>query len=136
MEAIRLIEAALSAREKSYSPYSRYAVGAALLTVDGTVYTGCNVESASYGATICAERTALVKAASEGERQFAAIVIVGGRHGERPPLSGYAFPCGLCRQHLYEFSPDMLVIVARSAGDFKQYRLADLLPDGFGAAQL
>lgn len=136
MDYKSLIEAALCAREFAYSPYSAYCVGAALLTESGRVYSGCNVESASYGATICAERTAVVKAVSEGERRFAAIAIVGGRREEAAPLRDFAFPCGICRQLLYEFSPDMTVIVARSTDDYRQYTLTELLPNGFGQGNL
>ncbi len=129
-----LIGAALEAREKSYSPYSNYMVGAALIAGSGKIYRGCNIENASYGATNCAERTAVFKAVSEGERQLVAIAIVGGPKDSDIPLTGYAFPCGICRQVLREFAnPDKLVvIVARSEDDYKVYSLSDLLPDSFG----
>jgi cytidine deaminase len=124
----RLIEAAQRARQHAYAPYSGYAVGAALLTMDGTIVTGCNVENASYGATICAERTALVKAVSEGVRGFLAIAVVTPNGGS---------PCGICRQALYEFNPKLLVIVADSAGATRrEVALFELLPEGFGPLQL
>ncbi|MCQ2541778.1 MAG: cytidine deaminase [Lachnospiraceae bacterium] len=129
-----LIDMALEARESSYSPYSNYKVGAALIAGSGKIYKGCNIENASYGATNCAERTAVFKAVSEGERYINAIAIVGGPKDAEIPLPGFAFPCGICRQVLREFSdPDkLIVIVARSKDDYKVYTLADLLPDSFG----
>lgn len=136
MTDAQLIEQALAARRHAYAPYSRYAVGAALLGENGVVYTGCNVENASYGGTICAERTALVKAVSEGERRFIALAIAGGNAEEKSPLTDYAAPCGICRQTLYEFSPKLRVLIARSPEDYKDLTLRELLPEGFGAAQL
>ena len=124
-EATELIARAKEALEFSYSPYSHYRVGACLLTENGKMYTGCNVESASYGATNCAERTALFKAISEGERSFAAIAIATEKY--------LGWPCGICRQALYEFAPDLLVIV--TCGDeVDSASLRELLPNGFGAA--
>jgi cytidine deaminase len=124
----QLIAAAQGARQHAYSPYSHYPVGAALLSIEGELFTGCNVENASYGGTICAERTALVKAVSEGAHQFAAIAVVTGNGGA---------PCGLCRQVLYEFGPEMLVIIADTAGQIvHEYSLHELLPYGFGPQQL
>lgn len=126
-----LAEAALDAREKAYTPYSHYTVGAALLTKCGVVYRGCNVENASYGATNCAERTAFFKAVSEGERAFAAIAIAGGMAGQKP--EDYAYPCGVCRQVMKEFcSDDFQIIVVKSIEDYQIYRLDALLPYGFG----
>ncbi len=123
-----LIQAALAASEHAYIPYSNYRVGAALLTTDGEVYTGCNVESASYTPTICAERTALVKAISEGKRDFSAVAVVTRDGGS---------PCGVCRQLLFEFSPGMTVIMADLQGNVHQrVTLADLLPLGFGPENL
>ncbi|MDE2818994.1 MAG: cytidine deaminase [Chloroflexota bacterium] len=123
-----LIKAAIAASEMAYIPYSDYRVGAALLTLDGDVYTGCNVESASYSPTICAERTALVKAISEGKREFSAVAVVTRDGGS---------PCGVCRQLLYEFSPGMIVIMADLEGAVHQRStLAELLPFGFGPANL
>lgn len=123
-----LVESALAAREKAYAPYSRYAVGAALLATDGKVYTGCNIENAAYPACICAERTAVVKAVSEGVREFVAIVVATSRGGS---------PCGECRQFLNEFSPDILVIIVNAAGEIvAEMPLTDLLPRGFRPADL
>lgn len=124
----KLIQAALAASEQAYIPYSNYRVGAALLTPDGEIFDGCNVESASYTPTICAERTALVKAISEGERAFSAIAVVTRDGGS---------PCGVCRQLLYEFAPQLQVIMADLDGNV-QHRatLSELLPLGFGPANL
>lgn len=123
-----LVAKAAEGRSRAYAPYSHYAVGAALLGEDGTIYTGCNVENASYGGTICAERTALVKAVSEGGRRFTAICVITENGGS---------PCGICRQVLYEFNPDMSVILASPNGAIvKIYTLRELLPDGFGAEKL
>jgi cytidine deaminase len=123
-----LIDAALRARENAYAPYSRYPVGAALRTPDGAVFTGCNVENAAYPATICAERTALVKAVSEGVRTFEALVVVTENGGA---------PCGICRQMLYEFAPGLRVLIADTDGTVRHdLPLHDLLKHGFGPAQL
>ena len=128
-----LIIHAFEARTKSYCKYSGYAVGAALLTSDGEIYRGCNVENSSYGATICAERCAALKAVSEGDKQFKAVAIVGGLKDAKE-LSDYAYPCGICRQFLSEFGgADMTVIVARSIDDKKVYKLSELLPEAFTA---
>ena len=124
-----LAEIAYSMQERAYVPYSHYPVGAAILCKDGTVFTGCNVENAAYGSSICAERTALVKAVSEGRRQFAALA-VAGRGGD------YCWPCGACRQMLYEFAPDLTVLVARGDGAYVKTTLRELLPHGFGPASL
>ena len=123
-----LLEAAIATARHAYIPYSNYPVGAALLAPDGTIYTGCNVENAAYPATICAERTALVKAVSEGQRQFEALLVVTRNGGS---------PCGLCRQMLYEFSPELQVIVANLDGDILyDLPLRELLPHGFGPVDL
>ena len=128
-----LMESAARAREFSYSPYSNYCVGAALLTADGRIYTGCNVENAGLSATNCAERTAIFKAVSEGIRDFSAIAVVGGRQGE---VSPFCAPCGVCRQVLAEFcSPDMPVILG-TPEDFKVYTLGEILPFSFTPADL
>ena len=123
--------AALAAQmqKRSYVPYSHFPVGAALLCADGTVFTGCNVENAAYGSTICAERTALVKAVSEGRTDFTAIAIAG-QGGD------YCWPCGSCRQMLYEFAPDLKVIAVRGDGAFQSALLSELLPRGFGPHSL
>ncbi len=128
-----LMESAARAREFSYSPYSGYCVGAALLTADGRVFTGCNVENAGLSATNCAERTAIFKAVSEGVLDFTAIAVVGGRRGE---VSPFCAPCGVCRQVLVEFcSPDMPVILG-TPEDFKVYTLGEILPFSFTPADL
>ncbi len=126
-----LVNAALLARGNAYAPYSGYQVGAALLTTGGKVYTGCNVENASYGATNCAERTAFFKAVSEGERLFRTIAIVGSPEGD---VTQYAFPCGICRQVMREFCDPTTfqVIVAKAANDYQVYYLSELLPESFG----
>lgn len=131
----KLIAMALEARSNAYAPYSGYSVGAALLTDSGDIYTGCNVENASYGATNCAERTAFFKAVSEGKRNFCAIAIAGGLVGESP--REYAYPCGVCRQVMMEFcAGDFAVIAAKSQTEFEEYRLDELLPHGFGGASI
>ncbi len=123
-----LIEKATLAREKAYVPYSEYPVGAALLTASGAIFTGCNIEIASFGATVCGERTAAFKAVSEGEREFRAVAVV---------TSNGAAPCGICRQVLYEFGPDMTVILADPDGLVAwEGSLTDLLPLGFGPKKL
>lgn len=132
----RLIDSALEARKNAYAPYSGYYVGAALLCSGGDIVTGCNVENASYGATNCAERTAVFKAVSEGKQRFTAIAIAGGK--EREQASDYAYPCGVCRQVMREFCvpEDMIVIVCRSRDDYKEMTLAELLPNSFGPENL
>ena len=124
-----LVDLAFTMLERSYVPYSKFPVGAALLCGDGTVFTGCNVENAAYGSTICAERTALVKAVSEGRRAFAALAVAGRSED-------YCWPCGACRQMLYEFAPEVRVIAARGDGQFQVVPLAELLPHGFGPKSL
>lgn len=125
-----LIQTALDARKNAYAPYSHYQVGAALLSSDGTIYSGCNIENASYGATNCAERTTFFSAVSEGKRDFLAIAITGGLEGEE--ISDYAVPCGICRQIMQEFcGDDFQVIVAKSTEDFRQYPFSEILPFGF-----
>ncbi len=131
-----LIKAAIEARRKSYSPYSHYQVGAALLTADGQIVTGCNIENAAYGPSNCAERTAFFKAVSEGIREFTAIAIVGSPEGEE--LTQYAYPCGVCRQVMREFcEPERFrIIVAKSEEDYRVMTLAALLPESFGPENL
>ena len=130
-----LVQAALEARGVAYTPYSHYTVGAALLTAEGEVYQGGNIENASYGATNCAERTAIFKAVSEGRRKFRAIAIAGGMEGREPV--DYAYPCGICRQVMQEFAgADFRIIVARSVTDYKVYRLEELFPYGFGGESI
>ena len=130
-----LIRAAFVAREYAYAPYSHFKVGAALLTRRGRVFTGCNIESATSTPTCCAARTALVTAVSEGERQFAAIAIVGSMEGHRNTL--ITSPCGVCRQMLFEFGgPQLIVIMAKSETDYEEMTLDQLLPLGFGPDNL
>ena len=130
-----LVREALEARKQSYCPYSGFAVGAALLCGDGTVFRGCNIENAAYPATNCAERTAFFKAVSEGVREFTAICIVGGKDGV---LTEYAAPCGVCRQVMMEFCDPKTfkVILAVSKEQYDVYTLEELLPQGFGPANL
>ena len=134
-QAQQLIRAAFAARRFAYTPYSHFKVGAALLARDGQVFTGCNIESASYSPTNCAERTALFKAVSEGVTEFSAIAIVGSREGEVNRI--VTSPCGVCRQALFEFcGPDLTVIMARSEEDYLETTLGELLPYGFGPKNL
>ena len=123
-----LIDKAQKAREFSYSPYSHFRVGAALLTKGGKIYTGCNIENAAYSAVNCAERTAIFKAVSEGERDFAAIAIVGGKEGE---TAEFCAPCGVCRQVLAEFCKKDFKIILGNEKNFKAYTLEQLLPYAF-----
>ena len=131
-----LIIKACDARKLSYSPYSRYQVGAALLIDDGRIVTGCNIENAAYTPTNCAERTAFFKAVSEGIRDFRAIAVVGSPEGDE--LTQCAYPCGVCRQVMMEFcSPsDFQVIMAKSEEDYRVMTLQELLPEGFGPDNL
>ena len=132
-----LIETAAAQRARSYAPYSHYRVGAALLGEDGTIFTGCNVENAAYGPSLCAERTAFAKAVSEGIRDFDAICIVGGKEEEAVP-SGYSVPCGGCRQVMMEFcDPETFrIIVAADPEHYEIFLLKDLIPRGFGPGHL
>lgn len=125
-----LVELAFTMLDRAYVPYSRFPVGAALLCAGGTVFTGCNVENAAYGSTICAERTALVKAVSEGHRDDFVRLAVVGRGDD------YCWPCGACRQMLYEFAPNLRVLAARGDGEYKEVTLSELLPCGFGPKSL
>jgi cytidine deaminase len=121
-----LISMAADARKNAYVPYSNFRVGASLIMDDGSVYTGCNVENASYGATNCAERTAIFKAVSEGHRKISAICIVGSKEGS------FAFPCGICRQVISEFSDENTkVIVAQNAENYIVRSVEELIPDAF-----
>ena len=135
MDNQSLIKAALEARENAYAPYSDFCVGAALLTKEGRVYKGCNIENASYTPTNCAERTAFFKAVSEGERTFAAIAIVGGAKGKG---TGYAAPCGVCRQVMMEFCDPKTfrILVAVSEEEYVEHTLEEMLPMGFGPVNL
>ncbi len=122
-----LIQEAIEARKNAYAPYSNYQVGAALITADGKVYRGCNVENAAYGPSLCAERTAIVKAISEGEQDFAAIAVVTENGGA---------PCGSCRQVMREFAPNLTVIISDLQGNARVFTLPDLLPESFGPENL
>ena len=125
-----LVERAFSMLERSYVPYSHFPVGAALECADGSVFTGCNVENAAYGSTICAERTAAVKAVSEGHRDgFVRIAIVGNS-------TDYCWPCGACRQFLFEFAPDLECLIARGDHEYVKLPLRELLAHGFGPKSL
>lgn len=136
MDDRELYERAVEARAFSYSPYSRYRVGAALLAKDGRVFTGCNIENAAYGPSNCAERTAFFKAVSEGVTEFDAIAVAGGR--EDAEILDFCPPCGVCRQVMEEFCrPDTFrIIMGNSAGALRAVTLAELLPYGFGAGNI
>ena len=125
---------AVEAMGHSYSPYSGYKVGAALLCADGTVYQGCNIENAAFTPTVCAERTAFFKALYDGHRDFAALSVCGGKDGV---LTGKFPPCGVCRQVMREFcKPDFKIILVKSEEEWKIYTLSQLLPEGFGPENL
>ena len=133
--AEEMIEQAIGQLQYSYTPYSGFKVGAALLTKDGKFYTGCNIENAAFTPTNCAERTAFFKAVSEGEREFRAICIVGGKDGV---LTEYAAPCGVCRQVMMEFcDPETFqIILATGKEQYEIFTLKELLPQGFGPTNL
>ncbi|SHE85684.1 MULTISPECIES: cytidine deaminase [Caloramator] len=124
MEYKNLVEIAKQAMEKAYVPHSKFRVGAALLTSDGKVFTGCNIENATFGATNCAERTAIFKAVSEGYKNFEKIAIISDS-------SNYTYPCGICRQVIIEFSRDIEVICSNKNGEYKVYKITELLPFAF-----
>lgn len=129
-----LCQKAVDMRSESYAPYSDFLVGSAVLTKDGQIFTGCNIENSAFGPSICAERTAIAKAVSEGYRDFAAIAIAGGkRDGELQ----YCAPCGVCRQVMREFcEPSFKIYLTKSAGDYKEFTLGELLPESFGPDNL
>lgn len=131
----KLIDTALAQLDFSYAPYSGFNVGAALLAKNQAVYTGCNIENAAYTPTNCAERTAFFKAVSEGERDFEAICIVGGKNQK---ATGYTAPCGVCRQVMMEFGnpKTFKIILAIDRENYRIYTLEDMLPQGFGPANL
>lgn len=131
-----IIKEALRMRAHSYVPYSGFGVGAALLTADGEIYTGCNIENAGYTATNCAERTAFFKAVSEGKRKFQAIAIAGGKVGAEP--EDYCPPCGVCRQVMMEFCDveTFQIILVKAEDDYCCYTLKELMPLGFGPKNL
>lgn len=124
MDNRELVQSALEIMRQAYAPYSRFTVGAALLCEDGTVYRGVNVENASYGATICAERSAVSAAVTGGNRNFSKIAVVASG-------DGYCMPCGICRQVLHEFAPDIRLLCADKNGSYKEFGLKDLLPHAF-----
>lgn len=128
----QLVEEALKARAFAYAPYSDFRVGAALLTEKGSVYRGCNIENAAYTPTNCAERTAVFKAVSEGEKSFAALAVCGGKGRKQP--EEFCTPCGVCRQVLREFvdPEDFLILLCKGDGSWKEITLEELLPMGFG----
>ncbi len=123
-----LIKKAFEAQKLAYVPYSNFHVGAALITEDDSIYTGCNIEISSYSPTICAERTAIFKAVSEGHKKIKAIAIVGDANP--------TYPCGVCRQVLREFGKDAKIIIANSVDNYKEYTLEELLPHSFGPEDL
>lgn len=134
MDKQGLVDLAVQAMENAYAPYSGYKVGAALLTVGGKVYLGCNIESVSYSPTNCAERTAFFKAVSEGERDFSAIAVVGGKDGV---ITGTFPPCGVCRQVMAEFcDPDTFTIILGNQNGYESYTLRELFPLGFNKNSL
>lgn len=135
MTSLELVNLAIEAREHAYVPYSGFAVGAALLTKNGKVYQGCNIENSSYGATNCAERTAFFTAVYQGERDFEAIAIVGGKAGE--PVSELCAPCGICRQVMREFcKDDFKIILSKGDGTVLETTLTNLLPLSFSKEDL
>lgn len=129
MNEKELLQKAEAAKKMAYVPYSRFPVGAALLTKSGRVFTGCNIECASYGGTNCAERTALFKAISEGEREIEAIAVVSDNES-------YTFPCGICRQVILEFGRDIKIILGNKNGEIKVFTIEELLPNCFSGADL
>lgn len=135
MDSTVLIKEALLARDMSYSPYSGFSVGAALLAKNGRIYRGCNIENSSYTPTNCAERTAFFKAVSEGVKEFEGIAIVGGKQGE---ITDYCAPCGVCRQVMMEFCnpKEFKIILAKSEAEYKELTLEQMLPFGFGPNEL
>ena len=127
----KLIDTAIAQLQYSYTPYSNFKVGAALLAKNGQTYTGCNIENAAYGPSNCAERTAIFKAVSEGEREFAAIAVVGGKDGNAADIFP---PCGVCRQVMQEFcEPSFMIYMGRSDGTYVAESLGAMLPYGFTA---
>ena len=133
-EKYRLVTRAINARAASYSPYSGFAVGAALLTNDGEVFTGANIESASYSPTVCAERVAFFSAVHSGKREFKAIAIVGGPASE--DISSFTAPCGVCRQVMAEFCDADFEIILYDGKELLSYTFAELLPESFGKNNL
>lgn len=132
-----LIQNALDVRKNSYCPYSNYAVGASILAEDGNIYVGANIENASIGGTICAERSAMTNACSSGARLIKIIAIVGGKVDSNKGEMDWAFPCGICRQFLNEFAiEETIVVIARSVDDYRVFKFNELLPNAFGPNNL
>ena len=132
MTSSELFDMAVAARENSYSPYSGFRVGAALLTAKGNVYTGCNIENAAFTPTVCAERVAIFKAVSNGETEFRQIAVVGGAD----EVSDGVFPCGVCRQVMVEFCDSDFIITVLKDGEVKDYTLGEILPHSFSGDDL
>lgn len=128
MDRKKLIKSAFEAKEKAYTPYSGFNVGAAVLAEDNMIYKGCNIEIVSFGPTLCGERTAIFKAVSEGNRRIKAIAVVGDED--------FTYPCGVCRQVMREFGEDLRIIIAKSEDEYREYILDELLPHSFGPENL
>ncbi|MBQ8185546.1 MAG: cytidine deaminase [Clostridia bacterium] len=133
MDSRTLLDAAISAMQSAYAPYSHFQVGAALLTQSGEVYTGCNIENAAYSCTVCAERTAFFTAVRDGHRKFSKIAVVGGMNGV---LSSFTYPCGVCRQVMREFCDDDFTLIFTDGTAVQELKLSDLLPYSFSPANL
>lgn len=132
MNPSELLQKAMEARRQSYAPYSNYEVGACLLTEDGQIFCGCNIENAAFGPSICGERTAIFKAVSEGCRSFSAIAIVGGPSDTPEAQLSPAYPCGVCRQVMAEFCSPNFRIYCGTPKQYEEFTLAELLPKSFG----
>lgn len=133
MDSRELVNLAIEAMGKAYTPYSNFKVGAALLTDDGEVYIGCNIENVAYSPTVCAERVAFFSAVRDGKRKFTKIAVVGGMNGK---LSSFTYPCGVCRQVMREFCDDDFVLIVSDGKDIKEHTLADILPFSFSPKDL
>ena len=133
-DIMNLIQSAIKAKKFSYAPYSNFNVGAALLTKDNKIFTGCNIESASFSATVCAERTAFFNAISQDEKNFKAIAIVGSKNTS--PIKNFCPPCGICRQVMTEFCNDDFLIILFDGKSYKQLKLSELMPFTFGYSNI
>ena len=133
-DIINLLKSALKAQKFSYAPYSNFNVGAALLTKDNKIFTGCNIESASFSATVCAERTAFFKAISRGEKQFKAIAIVGSKNNS--DIKNFCPPCGVCRQVMAEFCDEDFLIILFNGKNHKLFKLRELIPFTFDRSDM
>ena len=138
MATTELIDLAVEVSQQAYVPYSHFPIGAVLLTKDGEIYTGVNIENASFGLTNCGERTAIFKAVSEGQKEFSAIAIVGGKNGAKEDEAEYCAPCGVCRQVMMEFCDPKTfkVYLAKTEDDYIEYTLEEILPLGFSGKNL